>query len=189
MNGKENIINKILSDADCKCGEILAEAQAQAQEIAENAQRSVAAEEKLLSARLEKLSAESLRNGLAAAQLSAKKYKLLKKQQLISECYQKVLDALVALPASQKKAFLNKLLCNFAEDGETVFVAECDAKTVNQKFLDGIGKNLVLGGTCKALGGIILQGDGYDKDLTLEKVVAYARERTEADVAKALFGE
>lgn len=189
MNGKDNIINKILSDAEAKCQEILAEAQSQAQEVTDNAEKSIQAEEQILASRLEKLSDESLRNGLAAAQLSARKYKLLKKQQLISVCYEKALQEICALSAPQKKQFIQKLLREFAEDGETVLVAEPDEKIVDQKFLNGIGKNLVWGGTCRACGGVILQGAGYDKDLTLEKLVAYARERTESDVAKALFGE
>ncbi len=189
MNGKENIINKILSDADCKCAEILTEAQSQAQEITESAKRAVEAEEKNLALRLERLSTESLRNGSASAQLSARKYKLLKKQQLVSACYEKVLTSLENMTADQKQDFIRKLLNDFAEDGETVFVADVDSKLVDQKFLNGTGKKLVLGGTCRARGGVILQGDGYDKDLTLEKVVAYAREQTETAVAKALFGE
>lgn len=189
MNGKENIINKILSDADRKCAEILAEAQLQAQEICENAKQVVESEKKTLDSRLEKLSDESLRNGSASAQLSARKYKLLKKQQLISACYDKALNFLENMSDKQKQDFIRKLLNDFAEDGETVFVADADSELVDQKFLNGIEKKLVLGGTCKALGGIVLQGDGYDKDLTLEKVVAYAREQTETAVARALFGE
>lgn len=35
----------------------------------------------------------------------------------------------------------------------------------------------------------MLEGEGYDKDLTLEKLVDYVRGGTEAQVARVLFGE
>ncbi len=190
MNGKDNIINKILSDAEEKCNEILAEAQNQATEISQAAQKAIDAEKQTLAARLEKLSAESLRNGLAGAKLSSRKYELQKKQTLVSACYQNALLTLQNLSGAQRKAFLHKLLQNYAEDGETVFVSKADATFVDQKFLDSTGKKLVLGkGNLQTDGGLLLQGEGYDKDLSLKNVVAYVREQTEGAVATALFGE
>lgn len=190
MNGKENIINKILADADAKCAEILADAQRQAQEISDGAAASVAAEEATLQKRLDALSAECSRNYLASAQLSARKYKLLKKQQLISACYEKVLKSLQSLSSESRKKLLSNLLQNYAEEGETVRITKADKDVVTQKFLDTFKKNLTLGSEfAEASGGLILEGVGYDKDLTLEKIVSYAREQTEAQVAHALFGE
>ncbi len=190
MNGKENIINKILADADAKCEEILTAAQAQAQEIHDSARSFAKNEEDALNSKLQNISAERLRNANARAQLEARKYKLWKKQQLIASCYAQALKELAALPVPQKTAFLKKLIEAYAEKGETVRITKADKDIVTQKFLDTFGKKLTLGKSfIEASGGIVLEGEGYDKDLTLEKVVAYAREQTEAQVARTLFGD
>lgn len=190
MNGKENIINKILSDADAKCAEIIAVAQAQAQEVTDLAKAHAQKEAEAMDKRLENLSAERQRNNLASAQLEARKYKLLKKQQLISQCYDQALQQLAKLSTADRKAMLSKILLQFAENGEVVYPCKADKDIVNQKFLDGFGKNLVLGKKLlDGAGGLVLEGEGYQKDLTLARLVAFAREQTEAKVASALFGD
>lgn len=190
MNGKENIINKILADADNKCAEILATAELQAQEITNLSKVYVDAESQSMSRRLETLAAERERNSLANADLDARKYKLLQKQRLIGVCYDKALASLAKMSEKDKLAFIGKILKAYAEKGETVLVCKADKNLVTQKFLDGLNLGLTLGKTnIDAAGGVVLQNASYDKDLTLEKLVAYSRERTEARVAKALFGD
>ena len=61
---------------------------------------------------------------------------------------------------------------------------------VTQKFLDGFALDLKKKKKyLSAKGGVVLEGEGYDKDLTLEKLVDYVRGGTEAQVARVLFGE
>ncbi|MCM1289368.1 MAG: hypothetical protein NC132_01770 [Corallococcus sp.] len=190
MNGKENIISKILADADNKCAEILASAELQAQETNNLAKAFADAERQSFVRRLDTLSAERERNCLANADLEARKYKLQEKQRLISACYEKALTALCKASDKNKLDFIGKILKTYAEKGETVIVAKADKNLVTQKFLDGFGLGLVLGKTyADAVGGVVLQGATYDKDLTLEKLVAYSREQTESRVAAALFGD
>ncbi len=190
MSGKENIINKILADADNKCAEILSTAESQAQEIADGAREYAENEQANVNRRLEVLREERQRNSLATAQLEARKYKLLQKQKLISACYEKALTELANLDKKQKIAFLTKLIKTYAERGETVFISSADKDVVTQKFLDGFGLDLTLGKTyIESSGGLVLSGENYDKDLSLEKIVAFAREQTEAKVASALFGD
>ena len=69
MNGKENIINKILADADMKCQEILSSAQEQAQQILDGARATVEAEKAQMAQKLAKISAERARNSLAVAKI------------------------------------------------------------------------------------------------------------------------
>ena len=190
MNGKENIINKILSDADTKCQEIVAQAQAQADQIISIAKALADAETQSVNKRLATLSVERERNLKASAVLEARKYRLGKKQQLISRCYEKAQDELKSLSAKEKEKFLSKLIQTYAEDGETVLICKSDKDIVTQKFLDSFGKKLVLGKNFAEIdGGVILQGNGYDKDLSLAQVLSAIRNDTEAEVANALFGE
>lgn len=190
MNGKENIINKILSDADEKCARIVAKAEQTAAEMKSQAEAEVEAEKRALQVKAENLAAERIRNRVATAELDARKYKLNAKQQIISECYDKALQRLAALPTKEKQAFVLNLLKKYAETGETVIVAKQDKDVITQKLLDEANKKLILSKTYhEGLGGVILEGVGYEKDLTLSRIVNYLREQTEGKVAQALFGE
>lgn len=190
MNGKDNIINKILSDADAKCNEIVAQAQAQAEQISALAKAAAEAETQSVNKRLSSFAVEREHNLKATAVLEARKYRLGKKRQLISRCYDKARAALCALSDKEKSRFLSRLLQSYAETGETVLISKNDKEVVTQKFLDGFGKKLVLGKTFAEIeGGLILQGNGYDKNLSLDKLLTAVRNDTEANVAKVLFGE
>lgn len=190
MNGKENIINKILADAEAKCTEILNVAKSQAEQVADSARQLSEREKQAVETRLEKLATERKGNYLATAQLEARKYRLGKKQELISRCYAMARQRLVDMSASQKAVFIGKLIENFAEEGEVVRISEKDRDVVTQKFLDGFDKKLTLGKKfIDADGGIVLEASGYDKDITLDKIVATSRESTEVKVAHVLFGE
>ena len=189
MNGKENIINKILSDADTKCQKILDAAHEQAREIVAAADASIAKDRKDLDARIAATTAERLRNRIATAELEGKKYRLNAKQALISKCYSVAYEQLLKQSDKERLALIGSLIDRYAEKGETVYVAEKDGKLVTQKYLDGFEKGLKLGKKyINADGGIVLEGDGYEKDLTLSRVIRYAREQTEGKVAEALLG-
>ena len=166
MNGKENIINKILSDADEKCAKIVAKAEQTAAELKMQAESEAQAEKQSLNAKAENASAERIRNRVANAELDA------------------------GLPAKEKQAFIVKLLSKYAEVGETVVAAKVDKEVITQKTLDEAGKKLVLSSKYhNGQGGVILEGNGYEKDLTLARVIEYLREQTEGKVAQALFGD
>ena len=177
MNGKENIINKILSDADEKCAKIVAKAEQTAAELKMQAESEAQAEKQSLNAKAENASAERIRNRVANAELDARKYRLNAKQKLIAECYDRALKQLAGLPAKEKQAFIVKLLSKYKE-------------VITQKTLDEAGKKLVLSSKYhNGQGGVILEGNGYEKDLTLARVIEYLREQTEGKVAQALFGD
>ena len=189
MNGKENIINKILADADAKCSEILAAAEAQAKAITDEAQAAVESDRAALQLRIDAQVAERKRNRIANAELDAKKYSLQAKQQLISRCYQLAYEYFAALSDEDRLDFIGSLIDKYAEVGETVYVTQADSKGVTQLWLDGFDKQLKLGNKyLKADGGIVLEGAGYEKDLTLSSVIRFAREQTEGKVAEALLG-
>lgn len=190
MNGKSKIIERILSDADSKCAEISAAAQLRAEQTLADAETKIAQEKQALADRLEKQSQDLVKNKLANAALDARKYKLECKQNLIASCYDKALECLVKSTDAEYKKLISDLLNKFAEDGESVCIADKDAGVITQSFLDSVGKNLTLSANrINAMGGIVIEGNGYDKDLTFEALVSYAKADTESTVAELLFGE
>ena len=189
MNGKENIINKILSDADAKCADILSAAEAQAQAIIDNAEQDIAQDRAALEQRLQSVAAERQRNRKATAELDAKKYMLSAKQQLISRCYELAYERIANMSEGSRLDLIGALIEKHAETGETVYVTQQDAKGVTQIWLDGFDKQLKLGSKyLKADGGVVLEGCGYEKDLTLHSVIKYLREQTESKVSELLLG-
>ena len=190
MNGKENIINKILSDADARCCEILSAADVQAKAILDEANESVARDKATLKERISSVAGERMRNRKATAELDAKKYTLNVKQRLISRCYDEAYDRLIKMSEGDRLDLIGTLIDKYAERGETVYITQADAKGVTQLWLNGFDKELKLGKKyIKADGGIVLEGSGYEKDLTLRRVVEYAREMTEGRVAELLLGD
>ena len=73
MNGKENIINKILSDADEKCARILASAEQTASNIKAEAEKEMDSAKQQLTRRAQEATAERIRNRVATAELDARK--------------------------------------------------------------------------------------------------------------------
>lgn len=190
MNGKENIIQRILADADSKCEYILSEAEARAAEIIATANQTVSDERKALDEKTKLLAEEKRRNGLAAAQLAARKYRLQKKQELISECYDKALKELAQLPPEGVKQLATRLITAYAEQNERVCISAMYENVITQQLLDGFNMGLVLDERrIEDDGGLLLLGDGYQKELSLNRLVAYSRERTEAKLSAALFGD
>ncbi|MBR2974725.1 MAG: V-type ATP synthase subunit E [Clostridia bacterium] len=190
MNGKSKIIERILSDADSKCAEISAAAQLRAEQTVAQADSKIAQEKQALTERLQNQAQDIVKNKLANAALDARKYKLECKQNLIASCYDKALERLVKSTDAEYKKIISDLLNKFAEDGESVCIADKDADVITQRFLDGVGKDLTLSDKrINATGGVVIEGNGYDKDLTFEALVSYAKADTEATVAELLFGE
>ena len=190
MNGKSKIIERILSDADSKCAEISAAAQLRAEQTVAQADSKIAQEKQALTERLQNQAQDIVKNKLANAALDARRYKLECKQNLIASCYDKALERLVKSTDAEYKKIISDLLNKFAEDGESVCIADKDADVITQRFLDGVGKDLTLSDKrINATGGVVIEGNGYDKDLTFEALVSYAKADTEATVAELLFGE
>lgn len=187
MNGKENIINKILSDADARCEEIISSAHTRANALVEETREQVTKDREALDAKLSLNCAERERNAISNAELDAKKYRLNAKQALIARCYDEVHERLARLNDEDRLDLIGALIEKHSERGETVYVTAKDARLVTQLWLNGFERGLKLGNRrIVADGGIVLEGEGYEKDLTLNSVVRYLREQTETQVATLL---
>lgn len=190
MDGKEKIIARILEDANAKCQSILDEANKKADAISAQSQQTVAAERVLLDQKLKASAETTLRNALSNAKLEGRKYLLQQKQALIDKAYDGALDNLRQMSGKQYTAFVVKLLSKYAEDGEVVRISKRDANVITQTVVEQSGKRLTLSKQYADIdGGVLLEGNGYDKNLSLTALVRYARQNTDMSVAKILFGE
>ena len=187
---KQELLDKILSDAEERARTIVAEAEGKA------ASQVAAAEEEraaLLDSARKMASAaapETIRRRKSMAELEGRKLVLSEKQALIGEAYQK---ALLAVKASDKyEALLVKMILSVAEDGDSVIFAASDVDKVDRKKIlaDAMKQAGIRLTEDKEkgsfLGGIVLRGKDCDKNLSLE--VEIENLRSEEDTcAKALF--
>lgn len=187
MEGNHKIIEKILADANSKAEQIVATAEARALEIADQVNRIKSTDKTKTDEKIEAKSAEIMQYALANAELEVKKYRLKEKQHVIDDAFSDAYLALLKLDGKDYLDFLTKLLKKYAEKGETVHFAKKDSKIVTQSFLDTLNLSLKLGNAVEIDGGAILEGKGYEKNLTLKVVVASVKEQTEMQVARILF--
>lgn len=187
---KQELLDKIVGEAEERAREILSEAESKASDL-----RAAAAAERaslLESARkmAEGAAPETVKRRKAMAELESKKLVLKEKQEMISESYR---QALAAIKASKKyEALLVKMILSAAEAGDQVIFAASDFDRVDRKKVVAEaskqgGFNLLLSEDKGDFdGGIVLRGKDCDKNLTLE--VELETLRAEEDLcAKALF--
>ena len=191
MTGKEAIVEKILSDARSIANSTLEEAGNRGKEIIGVAQADakIYREKNMAESYAER--DEIVRRKITVGNLEVKKILLAKRQELMTEAFEGALKAIKADVKSYLK-ILDGMLDN-ATDGDTVIFSEADKDLVSKKWLDGKASDrkitLVFGGYGDFAGGIVIVGNGSDKNLSLEVELKTVREEYEPEIAGILFGE
>lgn len=194
MKGTEKIIAHIRSDAKEQSDAILAQAEQQCAGIRAE-----------YDAKAKELYRERIRVGVnecqdrvdsmdRIARMEAKKGVLAVKQQMVSEAFDKALDAIVAMPEKEYAAFLAALAAKAAVAGDEEIVLNARdkaavgtevVKAANAALADG---KLTLSDTVGDFaGGLILRRGSVEVNCTAELLVELARGELSSDVAKLLF--
>lgn len=125
--------------------------------------------------------------------LEAGKRELGVKRELIEEVYAAVSDRIISLNDDDYRKFIASVIAKYAEDGDALIISEKDVKRLNDEWLAELSKRQGLS-LCfekeyhNDVGGIILRGKKYDKNLTVSAIVSEARKNTENAVVDRLFG-
>lgn len=186
---QQNILTKIISDAEVKALAIVADAKARADKI--TAEASEAAEQ-AYNQKLAQLSArheEDRHRGEISARLECNKIALRARQDAVSEVFDGALDILCSLQKEEYTAFISRLLRKFANTGDGVVVSSaCPYKQeiAALKVVEELNLNVTFDGEFK--GGVIITGERCDINLTFEALVSTAKEGKQAEVASRLFG-
>ena len=191
MNDKNAVIDKIIKDAQTAAEELKAQARQNAEQIVASAKKSAKAYKE------GKLSGKEGR--IASALERARSVDALDARRELSACKSALIDEAFTLAAKalkeDKKAYkdyLTRVIKASAEDGDEVIICKEDEKTITPAFISSVAKS------CKKkiklsaergefIGGVILSGSRYDKNLTLEEDMRLIREECEPLVVKALF--
>lgn len=187
--GVENIVERIISDAEKSAEDMISEAREKAGEVVADAEMRAERNKKGTEAEL-KIKIKSIDDGKAAtARLDSAKILLAEKRRVIDAVYAGALEKLIALGRRESVAVAERLLNTYAEEGDEIVFAE------NYKFAQDVAKLFVVAEKKLKIalkganidGGFILRGEKSDKDLSYGALLALDREAHQAEIAKRLF--
>ena len=194
MNNKEVIIEKILKDALAISEENISKAQKEADAILEQAKATAKeyADEQLPKGTIQ--ADEIIKRRAMVANLDCKKIILSKKTEIVDSVFAQVADTMRKKDKKAYLALIKNMIKASADNNDTVVICEKDKEIITQKEIDAIskeiGKKLTLSKTYgDFLGGVMLCGEKFDKNLTFELEFEQIKDEAEEKLAKILFGE
>ncbi len=191
MQGKQKLIDDILSSAKKTASAMIAEAEAEQTRELENLRKELDAAQ-AESLKLAQKSADDYYSGqVKLGDLEAGKTLLRAKQACVSAVYDGVREKILSAPDSEYLALLQKLITDVCEDGDEVIAAKSDGKRVNAAWIKKVNaaakKKLVLSKEQGDFaGGVILRNARYDRDLSVDEIIAELKDRTIAETVKRL---
>jgi V/A-type H+-transporting ATPase subunit E len=191
MNGKENIIAKIIESAENSRKNTLFEANEKIKQIESDTDIYISALNKKTDAEIAEMQKNTVSRRKSVADLDVKKIILKAKHSVLDAAFVNAESKVLKLSDKEYKTFIKKLITSYAENGDIVLISENDRKKIDKTFIDDISKSsgLKLGFDYSDdfNGGVILQSNICNKNLTLETLMKQIRENIESEVASILF--
>ena len=196
----DNIVSKILDDAQLKAHEVRKKALESSSVIIKEAEaKAEALSWEIIKETKQKIAVENRRFEVNQS-IEHKKAILEKKQAMIGEAFEKAKDELANLDDDKYRALLkNILLFNVEKGDETLLISPVDARRITDGLLKLVNNELAKTGKAGKLklkiddgvkeNSFILEGKNTRLDVGLEPVLAELREEIDGEVAKILFKE
>ncbi len=186
---EQAIVDRIISDAEKEAQAIIAEAEKRAAATVasanERAERRLKGEKQSADRK-----AESILEGKAAtARLDSAKILLAEKRALIDEVYARALKNLSDISKTEALRLFEKLIAEFAEEGDEIVFAENFRYAQDAAKLAIIKDKKLTVSSQKADidGGFLLVGKSSDKNLSYSALLSADREVNQADIAAKIF--
>ncbi len=189
--GREEIVERILSDAQREAEETVRAAKAHAEDILEAARRQCALERAEAQREAEAQGLRIREGKEALARLDGAKIRLAAKRRVLDAVYVRALAALLCLDRHDALALSERLLKENAERGDEIVFSEDFPYREDVEALSIVGEmQLSVSEERPDLGGgFVLRGKTSDKDVTYSALLAADREAHQAEIALALFGD
>jgi V/A-type H+-transporting ATPase subunit E len=195
----EKIVEKILSDARAEAQRIVEGARAQAAQIREQAQLEAQRQRELILAQAHQEAQSRRRAQLALATAAARNALLAAKRAVLAKAFEQTAAKLLAMPASEYKSWLLRLIVHAVETGEEeVILSPADRQALGEAFIREANAQLAQHGKKGALKlsteardigrGFVLKGRNSETNVTLKTLLRRAQEELEIEVAQMLFG-
>lgn len=189
--GKEEIVERILSDAQAEAETVVCAAKQRGEEIRAAAEARCERERAEAEREAEEQGAR-IRDGKAAmARLDSAKIRLAEKRRVIDAVYLRALAALLVLDRRESVLLYEKLLQAYAEEGDEIVFSSGFAYADEVAALPVVReKKLAVSQEREDVrGGFLLRGERSDKDVSFPALLAADRETHQAEIARALFGD
>ena len=193
----EQVVKKILSDADSEAEVIKKQADEKAAgERAEFAEQQN--EYKKQTQALAQKAAEDKRlHILAAARMEIVKQLLAEKRKVLDDIFTRARQQLKDLPDEQYQDLMAKLMSAAVETGDEEVIVDRNEKRIDSEFIRQVNSKLgpdhkgglkLSGEKQNIEGGFILKRGRIKNNLSLSVLLAQARKEIEIELAKELFG-
>jgi len=186
------ITEKIRSDAEREAEEIIAKANAKAQNILQRAEEENDSVRTAYTRRFEVESPEVLRRRETVASLDVKKMELQSQRDVINDVYSLALEKLRSLKRDEYLDFCTALLGNAVSTKEETIRVGANEKYIDKAWLDTYNQKYDARLTfaeepADISGGFILENGRIGVNCSWEMLIQIAQEKFEADVIKRLF--
>lgn len=187
--GREEIINRILEDAQQEAAAIAEEAQKNADEAVRAAEARAEQMKAETEAEIAERALRISEGKAAAARLDCAKILLAEKRRVLDEIYALALGKLLSLGEHDALELLSRLLRENAEAGdEVVFTQDCPYAVQASRLSVIAEKKLKVSEVREGRGGgFVLRGVRCDKDVTFRSILAADREENQSALAAQLF--
>lgn len=189
---KENLLSKIILDAEAQAEEIKTTAEQASAVALDNAITSFNAEFEKVISKAKTDGEEIITQAVLNAEIEARKILLKAKQEVLSATIERSLEKLMKLPDSEYIALITDMIARVADDGDIVIISRNDEKRLTAeviaKISKVIGKKLTLSSERgDFLGGVILSQNGLDKNMTLENELSEIKQERINKLSTKLF--
>ncbi len=194
MAGTDAIINKILADAEEKASQIKAQAKLDSEHVIHDAEvEAKAVMDEVLKGKQSVID-ETVKRQKAVAELDAKKIVLKAKKDAIDEAFRLAKEQLNGLSSEEYFKVVSNMISRYAEDGDVVTVSEKDKKLITKEKIGKIATAKKIKLTLNKEygdfeGGVILSGNGMDKNLTFDVELKTLRDEMETEIADMIFNK
>ncbi len=185
------LLDAIARNAENEAAEIISKAEAYAAEKRENAE--AAAEE--IAAVSAKNTAEKVRDlqlkSDTAARMERNRRLLAARRAAINRVYELLSDGLKKLDGKDFTSLVASAVEKYGENGQKIILSA--SSPADEKEIAALpavkAKGMTVAKSDKLKDGFVLSGDAYDRDFSYSAIVDAYRERTEKEIADAMFGE
>lgn len=186
---KQDIVERILSDANAAAEKTIAAAQNRADAILAQANAYAQSLQEETQAQIAEYDRDVKEKRKAAARLESAKILLAEKRKVLDYVYVEALMRLKSLPKEDMLALFERLLVAYADEGDAiVFAKGFSYQAEVAAFPITAQKKLQIANeTAEIEGGFLLCGARSDKDLSFEALIALDKEQNLSSIAAEIF--
>jgi len=191
----ENIVEKIIKDAQEESKNIVVDAEKKAHQLIQQAQEKAKAEKKIKIEKAKKVAQEEYNRDITLFNLEARKKILKLKCDIIDEVFRSVLDKIISLDENRFKNLVEKFMpkAEFNKDSEVIVLSR-DKEKVRNCLSDILGAELIANWKMTVTNNEEMKGSFYIKsgdfvyDVSLKTILEQIKSQYEKNVAEILYG-